>query len=266
MYASQVALSIYYLRRFLMTRWLRYWILASLVIDGACSIVVLVDTYECLVDNPGSYEALRWTLPIIFLFTYASASITQAFFCYRYWTISRNKWITGFIAFIIPVNMLFSLSFVIKLLLRPKEMTIGLPLMILVICAVTDITIAVSLVWTCWRIESPYATTRNLLRRVMVQSLACGFTTVIFTILMTIFLPTVYNGRIYSLSVLLNLILFKVMHRNDPSTMRIDSIFFKNTSDTETSDTQLPSENSRHYPTHLQFTTLANDQPSIHTV
>ncbi|KAK0421518.1 hypothetical protein EV421DRAFT_1747878 [Armillaria borealis] len=45
LYMSQVALSIYYLHHFSASRWLRYWILASLVLDGACSIVVMASVY-----------------------------------------------------------------------------------------------------------------------------------------------------------------------------------------------------------------------------
>ncbi|KAK0466709.1 uncharacterized protein EV420DRAFT_642752 [Desarmillaria tabescens] len=268
MYTSQVALSIYYLCRFTMTKWLRYWILASLAIDGACSIAVLVHTYEYLVNTAGIDDVAAWTIPIIVLLTYASASITQAFFCYRCWTISRNKWIVGCIMSIITINMLFTLFFEIYISLYPKELTLALPLTISATRAATDMIITGSLVWICWHIESPYATTRKILRRVMVQALACGFTTAISTTLLTIFLLlTVLDahysllvtlGRIYSLSVLLHLIVLKGMHRNDPCTMWIDG----NTG-TETSNTQLtPSETSHHYPTHLQSRTLANDQNS----
>ncbi|KAK0452710.1 uncharacterized protein EV420DRAFT_1558120 [Desarmillaria tabescens] len=224
MYASQVALSIYYLCRFMMTKWLRYWILASLVIDGACSIVVLVYTYELLVNNAGSPMSAR-THPFVLLFTYASASITQALFCYQYWTISRNKWIAGCIMFIIIVNMLFTLFIAIYTLLHPKELMLALPLAANIICAATDIIIASCLAWTYF--DNEY----SILRRVMIQALACGFTTAISTTLVIIFLLTILNahyslfvtlGRIYSLSVLLNLIVLKSMHRNDPCTMWID--------------------------------------------
>lgn len=45
LYTSQVALSIYYLRHFTATRWLRGWIFASLFIDGTCLIVGMVGVY-----------------------------------------------------------------------------------------------------------------------------------------------------------------------------------------------------------------------------
>ncbi len=45
LYTSQVCLSIFYLHQFSASRWLRCWILASLVLDGACSIVVMASIY-----------------------------------------------------------------------------------------------------------------------------------------------------------------------------------------------------------------------------
>ncbi|KAK0458089.1 uncharacterized protein EV420DRAFT_414426 [Desarmillaria tabescens] len=106
LYTSQVALSIYYLHHFTALRWLRYWILASLVLDGACSIVVMASIYMYLVINPCPLQpTFTWTVPTIELLTYNSASIAQAFFCYRHWTIARNKWITGCIIILITAYM-----------------------------------------------------------------------------------------------------------------------------------------------------------------
>ncbi|KAK0458090.1 uncharacterized protein EV420DRAFT_1480244 [Desarmillaria tabescens] len=144
---------------------LRYWILGSLAIDGACSIVAMANTYGSLVNNSGSYEVSTWTMPILVLLTKYTSSV---------------------------------------------------------ICAATDMMIAGSLAWTCLRIESPYATTRNVLRRVMIQALACGFTTAISTTLMTIFLPTVWNDGNSGSS--------------EPAVL--ESISFKNTLNTETGNTQ----------------------------
>ncbi|KAK0220446.1 hypothetical protein IW262DRAFT_1384637, partial [Armillaria fumosa] len=229
LYTSQVSLSVYYLYHFSSSRWLRYWISTSLVLDGACSIVVMAGTYMYLINSRGLsapltlgrqlasgsilgplHPAFTWTVPTIELLTYSSATIAQAFFCYRYWTIARNKWITGWIIVLIIAYVSLPIS--------------G-------ICALTDLTITFSLACTCLRIDTPYTSTKNVLRRVIVQALTCGFTTAISTTLMTIFLFAVWNacyslfsvlGRIYSLTVLSTLILLKVMHRSDPSTARMD--------------------------------------------
>ncbi|KAK0220444.1 hypothetical protein IW262DRAFT_1384627 [Armillaria fumosa] len=274
LYTSQVSLSVYYLYHFPASRWLRYWISASLVLDGACSIVVIVSTYMYLIDSQGLslpkvYNSssgrylgplqppFTWTVPTIELLTYSSAMIAQAFFCYRYWTIARNKWITGWIIGLIIAYVMSTIYVTIYSMVLVSVM----PLIVYDyalcsgICALTDLTIAFSLACTCLRIETPYTSTKNVLRRVVVQALTCGFTTAISTTLMTIFLFAVWNacyslfsvlGRIYSLTVLsTQVILLKVMHRSAAARMDGDSsasespvalvtICFKHTSGTET--------------------------------
>ncbi|KAK0203499.1 hypothetical protein DFS33DRAFT_1331953 [Desarmillaria ectypa] len=270
MYTSQVALSIYCLCHLTMTRWLRYWIFTSLVLDGACSIVDVANVYEYfIINNVASYPTLSWTVPIAALLTYTSASIAQAFFCYRYWILTSNKWITGWIIFLIIAHMLCNLVSSIYLLVHLHNLISVIPLMITnaAMCAATDITIAGSLAWACLHIQSSYAHTKNSLRRVVIQALTCGFTTAISTALMMVFFFTVWNasftifaalGRIYSLTVLITLMLLKVMGRSDPPPSRIDGddasepailtpvcdIRFGNMLDTETGRTQTSSDKS----------------------
>ncbi|KAK0421520.1 hypothetical protein EV421DRAFT_1968638 [Armillaria borealis] len=249
----------------------------------------MASTYVYLVNSQGPLPpTFTWTDWTIELLTFSSASIAQAFFCYRHWTIARNKWITGWIIVLVIAYMILNLVSIIHVIIYSMVLVSAIPLVISALCALTDLTIAFSLAWTCLRIETPYTSTRNVLRRVIVQALTCGFTTAISTTLMTIFLFTFWNacyslfsvlGRIYSLTVLSTLILLKVMHRSDPSTARMDgdssasgdpvalaTICFKHTSGTETTDnfTQiLSSEASDHRPT---LRTLAHDQPFVHTV
>ncbi|KAG7448864.1 uncharacterized protein BT62DRAFT_1074385 [Guyanagaster necrorhizus] len=293
LYTSQVALSVYCLRHLTITRSLRSWILASLVIDGACSIVDVAHVYKYLVIGEASlYQELSWTVPSAGLLTYTSASIAQAFFCYRYWTLTGNKWIAGLIIFLIVAHMLCNLVTNIYLLAHPSDLVAAVPLLITnaVICAATDVTIAGSLIWACWHMQTPYIQTRNILRRVMVQALTCGFTTAISTSFMILFLFTAWNasytlfavlGRIYSLTILITLMLLKAMGRSDPSTIRIDGdggsepaskspvceLCFKHTSDTDSTGKMQTSSNESeniHPSTPLQFGTLA--KACIHTV
>ncbi|KAK0494592.1 hypothetical protein EDD18DRAFT_350212 [Armillaria luteobubalina] len=295
LYTLQVALSIYCLCLLTMTKWLRYWIFTSLVLDGACAIVDMANVYIYMVINHGTSAyyptSSVWTTPTAALLTYTSASIAQAFFCYRYWTLSRNKWMTGCIMLLITGHMLCNLGTNIYILAHPNDILTVIPSMIAnaTLCAATDITIAGSLVWSCSHIQSLYKHTRNLLRRVMIQAVTCGFTTAISTTLMIVFLFTVWNacftifaslGHIYSLTVLITVILLKVMNRSDPSSSSLDGdddsgpvsltplgdIRFGHTSDAETGKTQTSNdkgESTRH-SMHPHVETLA--KAYVHTV
>ncbi|KAK0452628.1 hypothetical protein EV421DRAFT_1898352 [Armillaria borealis] len=292
LYTSQVALSIYYLRHFTATRWLRGWIFASLFIDGTCLIVGMVGVYMYLVLSQGpSHTLFTWAGKVVVLLTYSSASIAHTFFCHRYWTISKNKWITGWIVFLIITNMLGTLVSTVFTSLHPEALVLVVPLTLSSICAAADVTIAASLAWTCWHIQSPHAKTKDLLRRAAIQALTCGFTTAIFTTIMSISIFVVWNifysffavlGRVYSLTVLTTLMLLKVINRSDSSSSRVDDdsdssgpvilgpIRFNHTLDTETGKGQSSSDgnfDTTRPSTHpTSFTTISNDQPFIHTV
>ncbi|KAK0220447.1 hypothetical protein IW262DRAFT_1461706 [Armillaria fumosa] len=242
LYTSQLSLSIYYLGHFTTAVRLYYWIWAFLFLDGACSVVVMANVYTYLIINDGSlYPLSMWMLPTMVLLTYTSASVAQAFFCYRYWTMwvlhnslrlislvvrsAKNRWITGWIT--VLITMICSLISCVVFVLHPTNSiatTVPFTIASSAICAATDLTIAGCLAWTLSRIQSSYAVTRNLLRRVTIHALTCGFTTAFCTTLMSIFMFTAWNafytiftilGRIYSLTILFNLILLKVTSQGD---------------------------------------------------
>ncbi|KAK0192969.1 hypothetical protein F5146DRAFT_1223027 [Armillaria mellea] len=295
LYTTQVALSTYYLRHFTATRWLRGWIFASLLIDGTCVLFVMIGFFKFLVLNQvPSHPISTWTSTVIVLLTYSSASIGHVFFCHRYWTISGNKWITGWIVFLITTNMLGALGFTIMTSLQPKSLVLAAPLTLSSICATTDISIAVSLAWMCWRIQTPRAKTKNLLRRAAIQALTCGFTMAIYTTVMSISIFVVWNifyslfavlGRVYSLTVLITLILLKLTNRSDSSSSREDSdsgssepamvqgpICFNHTLDTDagkgqsSNDRNLGTTHPSTQVTQPSFTTISNDQIFTDTV
>ncbi|KAK0494532.1 hypothetical protein EDD18DRAFT_346795 [Armillaria luteobubalina] len=284
LYTSQVALSIYYLRHFTATRWLRGWIFASLFIDGLCTIVAMVGVYMYLIRGQGpSHTIYTWTSKVIVLCTYSSASIAHVFFCHRYWTISKNKWITGCIIFLITANILGTVASTVITSLYPGILVLAVPLTLSSICAAADLTTAVSLAWTCWHIQSPHANTKNLLRRTAIQALTCGFTTAIFTTIMSISIFIVWNvfsscfavlGRVYSLTILITLMLLKAMNRSDSSSGRVDGdsdssepavldpIYFNHTLDTEAGKGQSSNDgnfDTTHPSTQPTFTTISND-------
>ncbi|SJK98796.1 uncharacterized protein ARMOST_02065 [Armillaria ostoyae] len=247
----------------------------------------MANDYTYLIINDGSlYPISMWMLPTIVMLTYTSASVAQAFFCYRYWTLARNRWITGWITILITAHMICSLISCIIFVMHPTAIATTIPFTIAssTICAVTDLTIAGFLAWTLLRIQSPYAVTRNLLRRVTIHALTCGFTTAFSTTLMSIFMFTAWNafytiftilGRIYSLTILFNLILLKVTSQGDQA--RADNcsepaiqspIYFKHNVDTISTERRSSSSGSEtvQYPTYSRSRHRVNDRCSLHTV
>ncbi|KAK0192963.1 hypothetical protein F5146DRAFT_1042225 [Armillaria mellea] len=288
LYTSQLALSIYYLGHFTTGVRMYYWILASLFLDGACSVVVMANVYTYLIINEARYTQYRCGCSLrLSCSRIHPPSVAQAFFCYRYWTIARNRCITGCITILITVHMVCSLISCIVFVLHPMDSiatTIPFTIASSAICAATDLTIAGFLAWTLSRIESPYAVTRNLLRRVTIHALTCGFTTAFCTTLMSIFMFTAWNafytiftilGRIYSLTILFNLILLKVTSQGDQGCTDdysepaiLSPIYFKHNVGTISIERRSSSSGSEtvRYPTYPRSRHQANDRCSIHTV
>ncbi|KAK0220453.1 hypothetical protein IW262DRAFT_1461712 [Armillaria fumosa] len=313
LYTSQAALSIYYLRHFTATRWLRSWIFASLFIDGTCLIAAMVGDYMILALNQDpSHTLFTWASKAAVLLTYSSASIAHVFFCHRYWTISRNKWITGWIVFLITANMLGTLVSTVITSLGPGILVLAVPLVLYEFFHMRnnrpihrsfsglDVLAHTNAACKYKKVEdSPIPNLvlstiddvfTSLLRRAAIQALTCGFTTAIFTTVMSISIFIVWNiffsifavlGRIYSLTILITLILLKVMNRSDLSSSRVDgnsdssepavlgTICFNHALDTEAGKRQSSNDgnfDTTHPSTHLTFTTISNDQIFTHTV
>ncbi|KAJ4477858.1 hypothetical protein C8J55DRAFT_561432 [Lentinula edodes] len=84
------------------------------------------------------------------------------------------------------------------------------------LCAATDLLIAVTMFHTMRTIKTTYTATQSLLRRISIQSVACGSTTSVFTIIMVSLLVThnlepftvIFDilGRLYTLTILINYI------------------------------------------------------------
>ncbi|KAF9023610.1 hypothetical protein BDZ89DRAFT_1069782 [Hymenopellis radicata] len=222
LYVSQIIFSVWYLNNVSMMRMYRLGICFCMVADGACSIVVMANAYMRLTMPEVSLGEEFWTLPILILLTYLSSTVEQSFFVYRYWTISRNKWITAFVGVLIVGHYACAIVTATYVFLYPivTQGSLGLKFTIAVatICTGTDIIIALALAWTLSTIETPFAATKSLLRRVAFYAVSCGLTTAATTILMVVLLFTdlsafsvVFSvlGRVYSLTIIVNLMMVR---------------------------------------------------------
>ncbi|KAH7881473.1 uncharacterized protein C8R40DRAFT_45965 [Lentinula edodes] len=177
--------------------WVNMILLAiSLCIDTVCTGVVCYNVYLYLILEPGE----------------------QVFFTYRYWRITHNKFITLLISTITASHVAFAWVLGIGLIRDPVVSQSGLNLTIIAatLCAATDLLIAVIMFHTMRTIKTTYTATQSLLRRISIQSVACGSTTSVFTIIMVSLLVThnlepftvIFDilGRLYTLTILINYI------------------------------------------------------------
>ncbi|KAJ3988219.1 hypothetical protein F5890DRAFT_1471649 [Lentinula detonsa] len=182
------------------------------------AISLCIDTYLILEPKALTSESQPWTLPATILCTYHAALVEQVFFTYRYWQITHNKFVTLSISTLTAVHVAFAWVLVIELILNPVVSQSGLNLTIIAatLCAATDLLIAITTFHTMRTIKTTFSATQSLLRRISIQSVACGSTTSIFTIIMVSLLVThnlepftvIFDilGRLYTLTILMNYI------------------------------------------------------------
>ncbi|KAJ3868156.1 hypothetical protein EV359DRAFT_32830, partial [Lentinula novae-zelandiae] len=224
LYGTEVVLGGFYLLNSRPNAFFRWSLAISLCIDTVCTGVVCYNVY--LFDSRKMLEfqsALTsntqpWTLPATILCTYHAALVEQVFFTYRYWRITRNKFVTLMISTITASHVAFAWVLGIGLIRDPVVSQSGINLTIIAatLCAATDLLIAIIMFHTMRTIKTTYTATQSLLRRISIQSVACGSTTSVFTIIMVSLLVThnlepftvIFDilGRLYTLTILINYI------------------------------------------------------------
>ncbi|KAF8914741.1 hypothetical protein CPB85DRAFT_480635 [Mucidula mucida] len=228
LYTSELAMTYWYIRNFKTLPMYKYGIYASVVIDGLASLFVIANVYLYLIAMSGEIITQQgWPTPAIIILNYASATIEQCFFMYRYWTISRDKYMTAFLTFLILGHIVCVLTTAVYISVHTViGQSVGLDLTIAAAatCAGTDILIAASLAWALGSIDTHYSSTKILLRRIAVYAVSCGVTTALSTTLTVLLLFTNFNGfqvmfailgRIYTLTILINLMLLRASAPSD---------------------------------------------------
>ncbi|EEB91613.1 hypothetical protein MPER_10002, partial [Moniliophthora perniciosa FA553] len=215
LYTLEICVGVYYLNisKYPWKSFNRFTLTASLFVDTACTAVVCYNVYLYLVDTKISQSIQPWTLPATILLTYTSSLIEQGFYAHRYWKISRNTFITSVIVVFIFTHVVFGFISGIWTAVRPEvEFSLRSQRQ------PTDLVIAICMVWKLRSIETTYAQTQSLIRRVSIQAVTSGIFASTATIIMLVLLFTSLNGfyvlfaslgRLYTLTVLINLIVLR---------------------------------------------------------
>ncbi|KAF9062899.1 hypothetical protein BDP27DRAFT_1368456 [Rhodocollybia butyracea] len=139
--------------------------------------------------------------------------VEEAFFIRRFWKIKIT----------VTIQLLVHWALAIDLLAHQAVTAINVNLAITstggTLCAATDLFIAVVMLHTMSTIKTTYTGTQSLLRRISIQSMACGIATSVSTTLMLTFFVThnpkpstiIFDllGRIYTLTILFNYLMLR---------------------------------------------------------
>ncbi|KAJ7075806.1 hypothetical protein B0H15DRAFT_865858 [Mycena belliarum] len=152
---------------------------------------------------------------VVIFMTYATALIEQCFLCNLYFHLTRNYFVTGILALCVLAHTGLSWTSASLLLGTPAPASITTTLAGVIICAVTDVLIALCLCLKLWQFlgHTNRTSTRSFLQRIMILIISSGAivgsNTLIVMILLLNSSPVfriffICQGRVYALSLLGN--------------------------------------------------------------
>ncbi|KIY66783.1 hypothetical protein CYLTODRAFT_491195 [Cylindrobasidium torrendii FP15055 ss-10] len=215
-------------------------VLCSLGVDVTCSIVGCANTWQYLVLSVEDPLVNIWELPVAIILNGFSAAFAQVFFVYRYYHLSHDKYLTFFILALVLVHTSSALATGITVATNPSVFNMRAYTLTIVTASSSiapNVFISIGMIWITRALHTTFKRTRNILRRVAWYAVTCGFTTSLTAILAVTFLFANINGwfvlfwcqgRIYSLTVLANLIALRMSNQAEnemtiPSSFNFDS-------------------------------------------
>ncbi|KAJ7451690.1 hypothetical protein FB451DRAFT_704794 [Mycena latifolia] len=219
LFTTEVALCVFYLRRWKLAPVYKYGFTLMVVNDLLGTLCVCANLFLFVADPVKSLW--QWPIPALLLSTALSAFLEQTFLLHRYWKVTRHTIISAFIMLVAVAHMI--LSIVVVGLGGPYKKYLvcpGIDLVIAaIICASTDVLIALSMVWSMSGINPMWASTQHLIRSVCINAVTSGAVVATVTLLAMITLivkdineAAIFTpffaamGRVYALTVLVNFI------------------------------------------------------------
>ncbi|KAL0565260.1 hypothetical protein V5O48_016766, partial [Marasmius crinis-equi] len=203
--------------------WLKMTVLITLLVDVVSTIDHYAMIYMYTNTHWGDEEFLKrqyWPMPVYLVTTGASAWIVQHFLIFRFWLLSRNKFVTPFLSLASMVAFAGAIVTGVVIAKFPsydKRTKADAPVTVwLTASAVSDVLIAVVLIYTLQRMKTSLRRTQTLVKHLTILAIQTGSPgSVGATIGLIVYLNDNENnisvgiafslGRIYALTMLHNL-------------------------------------------------------------
>ncbi|KAJ7836840.1 hypothetical protein B0H13DRAFT_2368532 [Mycena leptocephala] len=207
---------------------------ALIFFDTICTLAICIDACLVALDlTPNAHSvALQSPMAITVFSTFLSAAVEQAILCHLFFTLTRNAFVSAFLAILALAHMGLAFASGGLILALSSELTAALTTgkAAAMTCAATDIFIATALGSKVWKMLSPTdvipaaeSFTRRFLLLVVSSGLIVASNTLIFMVLLwthnaagNLFLTC--QGRVYSLTLLANFLVGIHFRRDDDTT------------------------------------------------
>ncbi|KAJ7243507.1 hypothetical protein C8J57DRAFT_1366057 [Mycena rebaudengoi] len=182
LYTVEVIQAASYYRHFKRDNWmLKLLVSSAIAIDSVSIIANYSAVYLYTITHWGDLAYLKnqyWPEPLNVFTTGVVTALVQSFLTARYWLLTKNRSITLTLFFFITVAAGGAFVSGATLAIFPQYKDRGkavIPGIIwLVTEAVTDVSIALALLWQFRKVKSSFKETRSLLHRVMAQTIQTG--------------------------------------------------------------------------------------------
>ncbi|KAL0568988.1 hypothetical protein V5O48_012987 [Marasmius crinis-equi] len=161
--------------------WLKLVVVLTLAVDLTSTINHYACVYLYTITHWGDEEYVKsqyWPIPVYLVTTGASAWIVQHFLIFRFWLLSKNKFITPMLILASMTAFAGSIATAVIIVHNPtyeQRNAVTVPVTIwLVSSAVSDVSIAVILIYTLQRIKTSMRKTKNLIRRLTTLAIQTG--------------------------------------------------------------------------------------------
>ncbi|KAJ3738789.1 hypothetical protein DFH05DRAFT_1516245 [Lentinula detonsa] len=204
-------------------------VVVTLLVDTVGTISTCQYTWVALITPNKTVKAVAEPFLLASTMSSLSAFIEQSYFAHRVWTITHSRLIISILCALIVIPMacvLASIALALKLDPAVDQSDMAtLNIIASFLGVITDVVIAVYLVYKLRSInliQFSYST-KYLIRKITAYTVACGCITACFTIVTTtltfvsvgpfmIFFAC--NGRVYTLTILANFLLFHEWRRD----------------------------------------------------
>ncbi|KAJ7066130.1 hypothetical protein C8F01DRAFT_694437 [Mycena amicta] len=169
--------------------------LVALIADYGNAYIPLVSHW----GDPAGLQSVYWSIPTYGSFNTAIGVVVNSFLITRFWSLSKNIFVTVILSLLVALSLVSSLIGNIMLGMSAQKIssntirTMGTIWSISL--AACDVSIAAALVWKLQGMKSSFKTTNNLIQRLILGAVQTGATTAVLALfLLTFFLVNPANS------------------------------------------------------------------------
>ncbi|KAJ7741378.1 hypothetical protein B0H16DRAFT_1565602 [Mycena metata] len=226
-YTTEIILCVYYLPRWTLNPVYKYGSYALLTNDTVGTFAVCTNAFFSAVNG---LTRSPWAVRVLLMSTALSAFMEQSFLIHRYYRVAVGKVMSIFIMLVATAHIAFAVI-AVKMGETASKALFGNKIeastIAAILCSFVDVLIALSICWSLSGIEPMWRSTQQLIRTLCLNALASGAVVAAVTLLSSattiakgtnsIIFSLFYasNGRIYSLTILINIIIRNAQRDNE---------------------------------------------------